>query len=78
MGADFKRDWERLRGGVGGHGLDSALQLAAKSDAHAAEQAQRLLQVGLPEKLQSVIQSQLPALQASVTAINDGSASGAR
>ena len=69
VSADFKRDWERLRGSIGGHGFDSALQLAAQSDANALQQAERLLHVGLPPSLMTIIERQVPALRAAAAEI---------
>lgn len=57
VGADFKRDWERLRGSVVGHGLEAAMKLAHTSDTHALNQASHLTEVGLPEPLQSVLKT---------------------
>jgi uncharacterized protein (TIGR02284 family) len=63
MTADLKRDWERLRGSVGGDGLDAALQLAARSDAHALLQAERLAEAGLPPTLQTIVERHVTALR---------------
>lgn len=66
VGADFKRDWERLRGSIAGNGLEAAFKLAHTSDTHAIQQAERLLEIGLPEPLQSTIRRQLGELRQAV------------
>jgi uncharacterized protein (TIGR02284 family) len=63
VGADFKRDWERLRGSVVGHGLEAAMKLAHTSDTHALNQATQLTEVGLPEPLQSTLQKHVGELR---------------
>jgi hypothetical protein len=63
VGADFKRDWERLRGSVVGHGLEAAMKLAHTSDTHAIDQATRLVEAGLPEPLQATIQKHVGELR---------------
>ena len=66
VGADFKRDWERLRGTIVGHGLEAAMKLAHASDTHALEQATRLVDVGLPEPLQATIQKHIGELRLAI------------
>jgi hypothetical protein len=70
VGADFKRDWERLRGSFAGDGLEAALRLARNSDAHAVAQAERLLEYGLPERLQSAIRDQHVELKQAVARLD--------
>lgn len=53
--ADLKRDWERVRGGVAGHGLEAALKLADQSDAHALEQIGLLVSRDLPGELRTLL-----------------------
>lgn len=72
VGADFKRDWERLRGSIGGNGLEAALKLAHASDSHAIQQAEHLLEIGLPEPLQSTIRRQLGELRHAVGRLESG------
>lgn len=61
--ADFKRDWERLRGSVAGHGLDAALKLADQSDAHALEQIGILIARDLPPELRTLLDRHADALR---------------
>jgi uncharacterized protein (TIGR02284 family) len=58
MAADLKRDWERLRGSVAGDGFESALNLAHKSDANAAETAQKILSHKPHDRLRLLIAEQ--------------------
>lgn len=69
VGADLKRDWERLRGSVLGHGLESALHLAKLSDTHALEQANRLTRADLPEPLAQTIQKHIGELNEALTQV---------
>lgn len=66
VSADFKREWERLRGSVVGFGLEAAMKLAKTSDTHAREQALRLVEIGLPEPLQSTIRKHITELDESL------------
>ncbi len=66
VSSDYKRDWERLRGSIAGNGLEAALKLAHAADTHAITQAERLVQAGLPEPLQSTIQKHLGELRSAV------------
>ncbi|MDB5327170.1 MAG: hypothetical protein JWM57_2739 [Phycisphaerales bacterium] len=61
--ADFKRDWERLRGSVAGHGFDAALKLADQSDGHALEQIGILTSRDLPADLKGLLDKQSDALR---------------
>ncbi len=63
VGADLKRDWERLRGSILGHGLESALHLARLSDTHALEQAARLVNPKLDATLVEMIQKHVAELR---------------
>ncbi|MGC4033289.1 MAG: PA2169 family four-helix-bundle protein [Tepidisphaeraceae bacterium] len=53
--ADLKRDWERLRGSIAGHGFDAALKLGDQSDAHALEQIGLLATRDLPAELRAIL-----------------------
>ncbi|HEY0009856.1 MAG TPA: PA2169 family four-helix-bundle protein [Tepidisphaeraceae bacterium] len=64
VGADLKRDWERLRGAFGGEGLQSALKLAQESETSAIAQADRILQAGVPDQLNRLIQSHVTKMRA--------------
>ncbi len=66
VGADFKRDWERVRGAIAGNGLEAAMQLARASDRHAIEQIEALLTVHLTRSLADVLRAHLPHLRDSV------------
>jgi uncharacterized protein (TIGR02284 family) len=57
--ADLKRDWEKVRGTLGGNGLEAALKLAHESETRAMEQAEFLLKVGVPAELSEAIHGQL-------------------
>ncbi|HEX8324367.1 MAG TPA: DUF2383 domain-containing protein [Tepidisphaeraceae bacterium] len=69
--ADFKRDWERLRGTVAGHGFDAAMKLADQSDAHALEQIGMLTSRDLPPTLKSMLESHADALRDARTRCHD-------
>ncbi len=74
VSADYKRDWERLRGAVAGNGLEAALKLAHQSDSHAVEQAERLTKAGLPEPLQSTIEKHLGELRQALRRLEEWTA----
>ncbi|MBC7785663.1 MAG: DUF2383 domain-containing protein [Burkholderiales bacterium] len=63
VGADFKRDWERVRGAVAGHGLEAALQLAHTSDLHAANQIDALLAFGVTGNVGTILRSHLQEIR---------------
>lgn len=63
--ADFKRDWERVRGAVVGHGFEAALKLADKSDEHAIEHITILLRMTMTDALKALLKNQLHELQSS-------------
>ncbi len=69
VSADFKRDWERLRGGIAGHGLEAAFELAHLADTRAVEQADRLTAAGLPEPLQATIHKHKAELEEAVKSL---------
>jgi uncharacterized protein (TIGR02284 family) len=68
--ADLKRDWERLRGSIAGHGLEAALKLAQQSETRAMEQAEQLLKVGVPAELSEAIHGQLQEIREARTQID--------
>ena len=69
--ADFKRDWERVRGAVAGHGLDHALQLASQSEGHALEQLGILLDRDLPPEIRATLEKHGDALRATRSKIHE-------
>lgn len=69
--ADFKRDWERLRGSVAGHGFDAAMKLADQSDGHALEQIGILAARDLPAELRALLDKQADALRECRTRCHD-------
>ena len=54
--ADFKRDWERMRGPLAGHGYEAALKLADASEANASQVAEALLARDLPPTIRMMIE----------------------
>ena len=69
--ADFKRDWERVRGAVGGHGLDHALQLANTSEGHALQEIGVLLDRDLPPEVRTLLEQHADAMRATRTKIHE-------
>lgn len=67
IGADFKRDWERLRGNLAGHGYEAALNLAAASEQNAIETIELLQQGQLPPTILAMTGRQLGELKQSHT-----------
>ena len=65
VAADFKRDWERLRGTVSGHAFEAALKLAEQSDASALDLAEDLLRRTMTDNLKALIQSHVEELRES-------------
>lgn len=64
LAADFKRDWERVRGSVAGHGFEAALKLACKSEQHAIDTIELLLEGGdLPPTINAMISRQVVELK---------------
>ena len=63
MVADFKRDWERVRGNLAGHGYEAALLLAAKSEQHAIDTIVQLQEGQLPPTILAMIGRQLGELK---------------
>jgi uncharacterized protein (TIGR02284 family) len=66
VGADFKREWERLRGSITGHGLANALQLARKSDVRAVELSRALLNTTIPDPLKSTIATHVQEIESAL------------
>ena len=69
--ADMKRDWERVRGAVAGHGLDHALQLANQSDGHALQQIGLLLDRDLPPEVKQLLEQHSDAIRAARTKVHE-------
>jgi uncharacterized protein (TIGR02284 family) len=70
VGADFKRDWERVRGSIAGHGYESALGLAAKSEKHAIDTIEQLQQGTLPPTISAMIGRHLVEIRAAYDRLN--------
>lgn len=69
--ADFKRDWERLRGSVAGNGFDAALKLGDQSDGHALEQIGLLVSRDLPAELRAILDRHADELRQTRTRVHE-------
>ena len=69
-GADFKRDWERLRGAVAGHGFEHALQFADTSDGSALAEIATLLSRDLPADVREMLERHSDTLRQSRTRVH--------
>ncbi len=74
--ADFKRDWERVRGGVAGHGFESAIKLADQSDAHAIEHITSLMRHTMTDNMRALLQDHLAELNQSQSRVHEMLAAG--
>lgn len=71
VAADFKRDWERLRGTIARHGFESALRLAEQSDTKAAEQIREMLRLTMTDALRALLKDHLHELTESAGNIQE-------